>query len=75
MRSFTLIEQLGEIPKLKTPSSKTTVKTARRFLDHYTRNTCSQGTKARTKQCLKSINDIFSSFNSHQLQLGRKQQH
>ena len=34
-----------------------------------TQNTCSQGTKRR--QCLKSNNWIFSSFNSHILQLGR----
>ena len=35
----------------------------------------SQGTKPRTEWCLKSNKQIFSSFNSHLLQLGRKRNH
>ena len=71
---FALIEQLTEISNV----SKDTLRLQLKWEEDFwiiKRNSCPQRTKPRTKQCLKSNNCIFSSFNSHILQLGRKRYH
>ena len=71
---FALIEQVTEISNVSKDTLRLRLKWEEDFLI-IKRNSCSQSTKPRTKQCLKSNNCIFSSFNSLILQLGRKRCH
>ena len=72
---YTLIEQLMEMSNVSKDTIRLRLKWRENFWIIKLKNTCSQGTKPRTKQCLMSNNCIFSSFNSHLAQWGRKRCH